>query len=90
LDDACDHEMQVQIAMLNTEVLHPPHGQVLASVAQIPQQSSAGLGLQRWGPSGLLHPEQQEPPQALSIVRGTVHHRGGALTRHLQAQGHRW
>ena len=66
----------------------PPLGQVPASVALVPQLLSAGLGLQRRGPSAPPHLEQQEPPQALFAMGGTVCHRGGALTRRLQAQDH--
>ena len=40
-------------------------------------------------PGALPRPEQQEPPQALSTMGGTICHRGGAPTRHLQAQDHR-
>ena len=36
------------------------------------------------------HLEQQELPQALSTMGGTVCHREGAPTGHLQAQDHRW
>ena len=44
--------------------------QLPASVAPVPQPSSAGLGLQCRGPGALPHLEQQEPPQALSTMGG--------------------
>ena len=63
--------------------LPPPLGQVPASVALVPQPSGVGSGLQCRGPGALPRLEQQEPPQALSTVGGTVRHRGGALAQHL-------
>ena len=68
----------------------PLLSQIPASVASVPQLSSAGSGLQHRGPSALPRLEQQEPPQALSTMGGTVRRCGGAPTRHLQAQDHRW
>ena len=52
--------------------------------------NGGGSGLQRRRPGALPRLEQQELPQALSAVGGTVHHRGGAPTGRLQAQDHRW
>ena len=45
-------------------------------------------GLQHRGPSAPPRLEQQEPPQALYALGGTVRRRGGALTWNLQVQDH--
>ena len=55
----------------------------------VPQPMSVGSGLQCQGPSPLPRPEQQGPPQALPIVGGTIHRRGGTPARRLQAKNHR-
>ena len=55
----------------------------------IPRASGVGSGLQRRGLGAPPRLEQQEPPQALSTVGGTVRHRSGSPIGRLQAQDHR-
>ena len=76
LDEACD------VALLRS-------AKYQQSVAPVPRPSGVGLGLQHQGLGAPPRLEQQEPPQALSAMGGTVRRRGCAPTRHLQAQDHR-
>ena len=59
------------------------------SVAPVPRPSGVGLGLQHQGLGAPPRLEQQEPPQALSAMGGTICHHGGASARRLQVQDHR-